>query len=231
MSISLQLRVTPSLEAVQNATQSAKIDQKVKLALRAQVGLVCSESPREVQRFLERLEQTGDIVLDVSPDDEDIPLENEDDMYSAEWDYTDEDADWDGDDSGFSISGADPYWFDDAYVIRIKRLADGRVEFEIPEMGGESYRGASKLGEGVLGELSQRGRAYRAIVDWLVKNDVVRQVNSLGEFMKMHKFISQAEFLVDQLNRTIPASSFSRYLNGARLAWNESCIPLRELFK
>ena len=231
MGIRLQPRMKMSADAVPQPKQSSKADQKVRQALRAQASLVCLESPHEVQRFLEKLEQTGDIVQDVSPDDEDIPLENEDDTCNAEWDYADEDEVQGASDEGrFMILGADPYWTANAYVIRIHRLLNGRVEFDVPEMGGEGYRGVSKLGESVLGELSRRRRVYCAIAKWVAESGAVREADSPVEFLERHQAISQVKFL-ERLTERIPASSFSKYLNGARLAWHNGSIPLRNLFR
>lgn len=232
MAIGLRQRTRLSPKAAQESKEIQKTDERMKQALRAQASQVCSASPREVQHILAKLEQRGDIVQDISPEEEDIPLEAEDDTYDAEWDYSDEDAAYDGDDDDVdTISGKSPYLSDNVYVIKIHRLLAGRVEFELPDVGWEGFRGVSELGKRTLGDLAKRGMAYRAIVRWLVESDVARTAQSPDEFLERHHKVAQNQFLTDWLlGAKISTSSFSKYLNCARLVWCDGSIPLRELF-
>ena len=201
-------------------------------ALSAATEILCAASPGEVQEFLSRLEQNGDIVQDALPDEEMLPCISGEEEFDVEWDYADEDEyheDQRYESCLENMSG--PFEPEDAYVIRIERLPGGAVAFSLPETGGEAYRGVTQLGNKALSILSQWARTYAAIAKWL--QDSNRSSSSLASpeaFLATHEVMSQKEFL-SQSRLGVASGTFSKYVRNARLAWDTGSIPLDRLFK
>ncbi len=206
-------------------------------ALHVLADIVCSGGPLEVQRNLQELEQRGHIVQDISVGYEDLAIDDElaEEVFDAEWDFSDEDALTVESDAVLSeVFETGPFLTDAAYVLRVFRNEDGRIEIDVPEMGGETYVGRSVLGRNTLLKLVQRREAYCATAEWLMEPGAMKQLASPVEFLSKHKPITQTEFL-EVLNakkdQKILLPSFSKYLGAARLAWSNGSIPLRRLFK
>ena len=195
--------------------------------LSAATDIACTASPRAVQEFLSRLEQRGDIVQDALPSDEMLPCLSEEDEFDIELDPSDEDENPEENQyESFQDSGVGPYESEDAYVIRVERLSDGTIGFDLPETRGEAYRGVTLLGNKALDALSKRAETYKAIVKWL-------QGSSLGSveaFLANHEVMSQKHF-IDQSHLDIEPGTFSKYVRNARLAWDTGSIPIDRLFK
>ena len=190
--MSQKLRTTNTVKPVPKPDD--KQSQKGKTALAAVTDIVCTASPRAVQEFLSRLEQCGDIVQDTLPSDEILPVLSEEKEFDGEWDYSDEDEYQEENQYGSSQdSGIGPYESEDAYVIRVERQPDGLVSFDLPETGGESYRGVTLLGGRALSALSKRVETYGAIVRWIKKQ--LSSLTSPEAFLDGHKGMSQKDFL------------------------------------
>ena len=219
------LSIGPSSE--QRASHNQR--QELTAALSAATDIVCTASPSEVQEFLSRLEQCGDIVQDTLPSDEILPILSEEKEFDCEWDYSDEDENH-GENQYESSqdSGIGPYESEDAYVIRVERQPDGSVSFDLPETGGEAYRGVTLLGDRALSALSKRVETYGAIVRWIKKQ--LSSLTSPEAFLDGHKGMAQKDFL-KQSHLDVAAGTFSKYLHNARLAWGTGSIPLDRLFK
>ncbi len=214
--------------------QKTEVKPKIQPVLSVSADVVCAASPREVQSCLADLEQRGCIVQDIALESEALPLESEEEIVDAEWDFSDEDAIaaeseqiLDGDD------GTGPFLPSDKYVLMVWPVSEGRVEIDVPGMGGEAYRGVNREGYTVLNRLNQRYAAYRAIAEWLIEEDGTTLTKTPDEFLVAHQKITQVGFLrkLKERGQEIPASSFSRYVAGARLSWRNGSIPLRQLFK
>ena len=217
-----------------SAKQAPKTDDKQKLkervALAAATDVVCTASPRAVQEFLSRLEQRGDIVQNALPSDEILPCLSEEEEFDIEWDSSDEDENHEENQyESFQAGGIGPYESEDAYVIRVERLSDGTVGFDLPETGGEAYQGVTRLGGKALLALSKRAETYGAIVKWLQGTSSL-SLGSVEDFLVGHKGISQKAF-IDQSHLDIEPGTFSKYVRNARLAWVNGSIPLDRLFK
>ena len=214
----------------QRAAHEQLPDQIVFLS--AATDIVCTASPSEVQEFLSRLEQRGDIVQDVQPEYEMLPCMSDEDEFDVEWDYSDEDEyheDQRYESRLENMSGA--FEPEDAYVIRIERLPGGTVAFSLPETGGEAYRGVTQLGNKALSILSQRAKTYAAIAKWL--QDSNRSSSSWASpeaFLATHEVMLQKDFL-KEYHLDVAAGTFSKYVRNARLAWDTGSIPLDRLFK
>ena len=211
-----------------------KPEPKPKPVLSVSADIVCTASPREVQACLADLEQRGCIVQDIALESEELPLETEDEILDVEWDFSDEDVM--AAESDPILDGNDeigPFLPGDKYVLTVWPVSEGRVEIDVPEMGGEAYRGVNPEGYTVLNRLNQRYAAYRAIAEWLIKEDGTALTKMPDEFLVAHQTITQAGFLrkLKERGQEIPPSSFSRYVAGARLSWRNGSIPLRQLFK
>ena len=214
-----------------SAKQAPKTDDKQKLkervALAAATDVVCTASPRAVQEFLSRLEQRGDIVQNALPSDEILPCLSEEEEFDIEWDSSDEDENHEENQyESFQAGGIGPYESEDAYVIRVERLSDGTVGFDLPETGGEAYRGVTPLGNKTLEALSKRAETYKAIVKWLQGSSLA----SIEAFLAAHEVMSQKDF-IDQSQLDVAPGTFSKYVRNARLAWDAGSIPLSRLFK
>ena len=208
-----------------------KQSQKLQTALQVQTDLVCEASPQEVQIYLEELEQQGDIALDIGAAEADIPLEDELGVFDAEWDFSDEDTlSIEHDEDLQAVGGVNPFLSDDAYVLKVyHNPRTGQIEIDIPETGGEIYRGVKLKGNKALNKLDQRRAAYCAVAEWLMKADAEKLAVAPDEFLKKHQKIEQKKFIKDFCPK-IDKASFSKYLGGARLAWRVGSIPLRSLF-
>ncbi len=211
-------------------------DTKPKLGptLSVSADIVCAASPREVQACLADLEQRGCIVQDIALESEELPLESEEEVVDVEWDFSDEDviaAESEQILDGYDGTG--PFLPSDKYVLTVWPVSGGGVGIDVPEMGGEAYRGVNREGYTVLNRLNQRYAAYRAIAEWLIEEDGTTLTKTPDEFLVAHQTITQAAFLgkLKERGQEIPPSSFSRYIAGARLSWRNGSIPLRQLFK
>lgn len=230
-----QLRQTPVLQQEQQAKQ-IQVTKQIQ-ALQARTDLVCSAVPLEVQRCLQALEQRGCIVLDISVGYEETVIDEAlaEKEFDADWDFSDEDAlTFESDEVLSEVSEAGPFLSGDSYVLRVFRDETGLVEIDVPEVGGEGYIGANIEGKMMLYNLGLRRKAYRAIAEWLLESDAIKQSNSPSEFLSIHQAITQEQFRSDikrERNLDISKGAFSKYLNAARLAWNTGSIPLRRLFK
>ena len=204
--------------------------QRLIASLAAATDIVCTASPDEVMEFLTKLEQKGDIVQDALPIDETLPCVAEGEEFDAEWDYSDEDVyHEESQHESFADTGTGPYESEDAYVIRVECLPDGSIAFDMPETGGEAYRGVTRLGRKALDALSKRARTYKAIVKWLQERPS-SSFASAEDFLATGEGMSQKNFRV-QSPLDVAAGTFSKYVRSARLAWETGSIPLSRLFK
>ncbi len=207
----------------QRGTQGSEL----RAALSAATEIACTASPRAVREFLSGLEQRGDIVQGALPSDEILPILSEEKEFDCEWDYSDEDEYREESQyESFQDNGIGPYESEDTYVIRVERLSDGTVGFDLPETGGEACRGVTSLGNKALDALSKRAETYKAIVKWLQGSSLV----SVEAFLTDHEVMSQKDF-IDQSHLDIEQGTFSKYVRNARLAWDAGSISLDRLFK
>ncbi len=198
--------------------------------LSAATDIACTASPRAVQEFLSRLEQRGDIVQGALPSDEMLPCLSDEEEFDVEGDFSDEDENHEENQcESCQDGGVGPYESEDAYVIRVERLSDGTVGFDLPETGGEAYRGVTPLGNKTLEALSKRAETYGAIVKW-IQNHPSSSLVSAEAFLAAHEVMSQKDF-IDQSQLDVAPGTFSKYVRNARLAWDAGSIPLSRLFK
>lgn len=204
--------------------------QSLIASLAAATDIVCTAAPGEVMEFLAGLEQRGDIVQDALPGDEMLPCVSEGEEFDAEWDYSDEDVCHEESQyESFADTGTGPYESEDAYVIRVECLPDGSVFFDVPETGGEAYRGITMLGKKALDALSKRTRTYESVVKWL-QEQPSSSFASAEDFLATWKGMPQKVFLGESHLGVAPGT-FSKYVRNARLAWGGGSIPLARLFK
>ena len=186
-------------------------------------------SQEETNAILEDLLQTGQIVFDLEPEDDDIPLEDAEKEMDADADFlADEDAL-----SASTTSNADettptedgPFAEGTGYAIRVIPLDNGRVRCEPPENTWAAARGAKNFGNTVLLEVSNRIKVLSEIARWLEQRLEQLHLSNLNTFVNEWTPASQTDF---QTEREIKLASgiFSRYIRNVRLMWPDGSVPL-----
>ena len=203
----------------------------VQLHLRAAADHVCEASPALVQQCLAELVVKGHLANDVMPASEELPLVDEEEEYTAEVDYSDEDIYQNEPDAMPQLAdGSGPFLSESAYSIVVRRLPGGGVALDVPEIGGEAYRALTSLGEQVLGNLSHRRQIYAAIADWLQREYASNLTGTLDDFLDQYKALKQTEFLKNN-SLKLDKSVLSKSLNNATLVLGDGELPLRKLFE
>lgn len=210
--------------------QRPGVSTTIRVALSASAAVVCDATPRQVQSLLLALESAGDIVQDLVPEAEVLPLVDEDEMDLSGVDVSDEDE--------FRVEpdvfpqmpdGSGPFSREDFYVIEVRRDANGDLAFVIPETGGEAYRALTSLGEKVLGNLTRRQRVYMTLADWLRREHAGLLGGTLDDFLDSYRPMTQRQFL-NSKRVDCDTGTFSKFLNNASIALGGESMPLRRLF-
>lgn len=203
--------------------------KELRASVKASSDVACMGSLSDVQQTLAELEQRGVLECGVLAAEEILPrVEDAEEELDAEWDFADEDAL--PEDLGDSESVSAP---SSPYRIRVVRLPDGSVTFDVPETGGEGWRvktsdvRAARQAEAFLRQLTWRQRTFQAIADWLGQQDAKMFV-SPESFLGAHVPMAQNVF---EREHGIERGALSKYVQGACLDWGASSIPLRRLFR
>ena len=199
-------------------------------ALRVQADFACRLGAREGAEALADLAVRGEVVCEIVPDEEDLPMEVAEDEYDAEIDLADEDADLTEDELAEegNLQSMPP-----DYELTVFRPEPGVVVCEVPEVGVGGYRGYTAMGRTVLAQLTKRQRVFQTIARWLENNPEFKQADSLVAFLKTFQPGTQKDFIEAHREEGFRKEDFSKFIQNACLVCadeGDMRLPLRRLF-
>jgi len=215
--------------AITKAEQSQT--QKITQALKARLVFLQKASLAETEAFLENLRQSGDIILDFLPEDDDLPLVDEEAEMDSDGDFLlDEDAPFVGsaaNEDMDSLDGDSPFAPKGGYAIRIIEGADGCVCCVPPENTWAAARGKPPLGTMALDFVSKRIQMLSDVAAWLERRFGERLRLGMNVFLVGWTPIKQQVFLFETgRNPKTDKGPFSNSIQNVRLSWPEGSIPL-----
>ncbi len=194
-----------------------------------------SATKLQVDADLRRLLAEGAIVFDFMPEDDDLPLEDAEQLFDAEWDLSDEDAPPPRDFAG-DPSDNDPYFpSDDFYRLPVVNGLDGIARCLPPSNGWVGATGLTHSGRDALQHVSTRMAVLGMVAAWLTRHPRVRNrlQNGPEGFLAGWKPLPQDDFLkqCDWPGKSGKAGikekgTFSKFIRNANLSWPQGSIPL-----
>lgn len=208
----------------------AGLSNETSAAFHKQVDFVFQMDARELVGTLADLAARGEIVCDIVPDEEDLPMEVADDEYDAEIDFSDEDVDVSDDElaeEGYRQSMTSDY------ELTVFWPQPGVAVCEVPEVGIGGYRGCTTRGCRVLDLLTKRQKVFRAVATWLENTPEFKQAGSLRAFLETFQPGKQRDFIKTHSKAGFGEVDLSRFIQNACLVGadeDDVRLPLRRLF-
>ena len=204
-------------------------------ALHASTEMLCSASPAVVDQLMERLLASGDVVIDGLPEDVEPDELECDDLVDAELDFADDDEERNEPDPHPVFDDGQSPFRQGLYELRVTKGEDGRLTCEAADDGWGAARGVTAFGSAALRRLDGRRNCYRAVAKWIGERLARSEGSEPGrELLEGDEPVVQKAFLASRSKgelKGVDAASFSRYVEGATLSWEDVSVPLRALFR
>ena len=199
-------------------------------SLLAETDLLNSATASQTTTFLEMLVEEGDVVQDFIPENDDLPLLDGESLYSADWDWSDEDAI--AEDIADSPLPEEEGLFaqDDGYCINVEPEEDGRMQCVPPDNDWGGARGITRRGIRALQNVASRMETLALVAEWLEEEFQSHLADGPDGFLDGWNPRHQREFLDwyrKKLSHQLPKGTFSKFIRNVCLAWAEGAIPLR----
>ena len=221
----------PSLSNAATTMAEESQTQKLSRALTARLAHLQKASLAESEAFLESLRQSGDIVLDFLPEDDDLPLVDEEAEMDSDGDFfLDEDAPFVERDANESMdipNGDSPFAPEGGYAIRVIVGTDGNARCVPPENTWAAAHGKPPLGTMALDFVSKRIQVLSDVAVWLERRFGERLRLGLNAFLAGWTPVKQQVFLSETgRDPKKDKGPFSSSIQNVRLFWPEGSIPL-----
>ncbi len=215
----------------QTARQRTEQQLRQDASLHAKTDLLNSATLEQTDAILNELVAEGEIVFDLLPAADDLPLEDDGETLDAEWDFSDEDAlSADDNSDAFLPEAKGLFAPEGGYRIQVAVGDDGRMRCIPPVNKWGAARGLTPYGIRAIRKVTTRMEALEAVSAWLEEKFRSRLADGPEGFLDGWKPRPQKEFLdwcASKADKAPHKASFSKFIRNVRLSWDEGSIPLQ----